>query len=324
VIEDGGLVELGSRLEVTLPDFSSARFYTLDVEDGAIVTFHSEIHMASAPQMTFWDGNGESVNDPISGFSPNSQNDISFGVGVYQLDGTQPYTLLLTGQGSYTLRVDAGDTLERHELGTLAPGGMVEGIIPPYDDAMKYIALDVDPEATVTLNWNVPGTAYLIKDGTDNWMDFLNADPVTDRYGIFNLSRGTPPFFVVMDQPTGHPNTLTLAEGKTPLSPDDATLATTSGNGDAAAQGGTPSETVLGAPTVFCRISGNSAVNQRSGPGTNFDLAGTLTAGANADVDGQATGSDGIVWWRLGEGVWVRSDVVDEAGDCENVLIVQP
>jgi hypothetical protein len=84
------------------------------------------------------------------------------------------------------------------------------------------------------------------------------------------------------------------------------------------------SETVPDAPAVFCRISGNSTVNQRTGPGTNFDLAGELTAGTNADVNGQATGSDGFVWWRLGEAMWVRSDVVDEVGDCESMSIVQP
>ncbi|KXK24277.1 MAG: hypothetical protein UZ15_CFX003000333, partial [Chloroflexi bacterium OLB15] len=40
--------------------------------------------------------------------------------------------------------------------------------------------------------------------------------------------------------------------------------------------------------------------------------------------DGQAIGADGFVWWRLGEGVWMRSDVVDETGDCAGVRVVQP
>lgn len=85
----------------------------------------------------------------------------------------------------------------------------------------------------------------------------------------------------------------------------------------AAAQPGTTSD-------AACTVSTGTNANQRSGPGTNFDLAGTLAAGISAAVDGQATGTDGFVWWRLGEGVWVRSDVVDEAGDCENMPIVQP
>jgi hypothetical protein len=73
-----------------------------------------------------------------------------------------------------------------------------------------------------------------------------------------------------------------------------------------------------------CTVSSGTNANQRTGPGTNFDLAGTLVAGVSAPVDGQATGADGMVWWRLGEGVWVRSDVVDEIGDCEGVLVMQP
>jgi hypothetical protein len=73
-----------------------------------------------------------------------------------------------------------------------------------------------------------------------------------------------------------------------------------------------------------CTVSTATNANQRSGPGTNFDLAGTLGAGTNALVDGQATGVDGFVWWRLGDGIWVRSDVVDETGNCEDVPVVQP
>lgn len=88
----------------------------------------------------------------------------------------------------------------------------------------------------------------------------------------------------------------------------------------AAAQTGTTSDDSAAA----CTVSTGTNANQRSGPGTNFDLAGALAAGISATVDGQATGTDGFVWWRLGEGVWVRSDVVDEAGDCEGMPIMQP
>jgi hypothetical protein len=77
-------------------------------------------------------------------------------------------------------------------------------------------------------------------------------------------------------------------------------------------------------PSAVCTVSSGTDVNQRSGPGTDFELAGTLPNGVNAAVDGQATGADGFVWWRLGEGVWVRSDVVNEAGDCASVPTVQP
>jgi hypothetical protein len=88
----------------------------------------------------------------------------------------------------------------------------------------------------------------------------------------------------------------------------------------AAAQTGTTSD----GSAAACSVSTGTNANQRSGPGTNFDLAGTLAAGVSAPVDGQATGADGFVWWRLGEGVWVRSDVVNQTGDCEGVPVVQP
>ena len=71
-----------------------------------------------------------------------------------------------------------------------------------------------------------------------------------------------------------------------------------------------------------CSVSSGSNANQRSGPGTNFGIAGTLAAGTSANVDGQATGADGFVWWRLGDGIWVRSDVVNASGNCEGVPLV--
>ena len=86
-----------------------------------------------------------------------------------------------------------------------------------------------------------------------------------------------------------------------------------------AAPPGTPSADT----TAVCSVSAAGNVNQRSGPGTNFARAGTLAGGTSAAVDGQATGADGMVWWRLGEGIWVRSDVVNESGDCTSVPIAQ-
>jgi WD40 repeat protein len=111
----------------------------------------------------------------------------------------------------------------------------------------------------------------------------------------------------------------TTAEGgsaETVAAPESAGTTTDSTTTDTAASG-------TSASSSGCIITAPGNVNLRTGAGTDFELAGTLAAGQTADVDGQATGSDGQVWWRLGEGVWVRSDVVDEAGDCEVVAVVQ-
>jgi hypothetical protein len=66
--------------------------------------------------------------------------------------------------------------------------------------------------------------------------------------------------------------------------------------------------------------------NIRSGPGTEFDPQGNLAAGSTATVDGQATGTDGQVWYHLvaEANSWVRADVVNTSGDCSAVPTIQP
>lgn len=68
-----------------------------------------------------------------------------------------------------------------------------------------------------------------------------------------------------------------------------------------------------------CVVSSSSAVNKRSGPGTNFGTAGQLPAGEEAVVIGQNRGSDGKTWWQLEDENWVREDVVNAIGDCAEV-----
>ncbi|MCB9454035.1 MAG: hypothetical protein H6672_21590 [Anaerolineaceae bacterium] len=71
-------------------------------------------------------------------------------------------------------------------------------------------------------------------------------------------------------------------------------------------------------PEIVCMISSGRAVNMRSGPGTNNDQQGTLSPNQPVRADAQETGADGFVWWRLADsGAWVRSDVVEEDGDCD-------
>lgn len=61
--------------------------------------------------------------------------------------------------------------------------------------------------------------------------------------------------------------------------------------------------------TAICTLTVRSAeANQRSGPGTDYTLAGTLTAGQSVQATGWARAADGYTWWRLGSGLWVRGD----------------
>ena len=75
---------------------------------------------------------------------------------------------------------------------------------------------------------------------------------------------------------------------------------------------------------IMCMVGSETGANLRSGPGTDFDRLGALKAEEPADVIGQANGSDGFVWWQLADKSWVRSDLVDEAGLCEDVPEVTP
>lgn len=67
-----------------------------------------------------------------------------------------------------------------------------------------------------------------------------------------------------------------------------------------------------------CGVVAASQINKREGPGTNFNLAGQLPARQVMDVDGQTTGKDGFVWYHLTDESWVRSDLVETIGPCED------
>jgi len=76
-------------------------------------------------------------------------------------------------------------------------------------------------------------------------------------------------------------------------------------------------------PDDACTVAAINTVNQRSGPGTNYPLQGQLGAGQVANPDGYAEGADGFRWWRLDSGAWLRSDLVDVAGNCAVVDAVE-
>lgn len=73
-------------------------------------------------------------------------------------------------------------------------------------------------------------------------------------------------------------------------------------------------ETTVSDSLPECTITGNG-VNRRTEPTTNSAADGRMQEPETAI--GQTTGTDGFVWWQLASGLWVRSDVVAEGGDCE-------
>lgn len=76
------------------------------------------------------------------------------------------------------------------------------------------------------------------------------------------------------------------------------------------------------APAVerACTVTAGATVNLRGGPGTAYARAGTLSG--SASPDGQAEGTDGFTWWHFPEDTWVRADVVQADGDCEQLPVV--
>jgi hypothetical protein len=139
--------------------------------------------------------------------------------------------------------------------------------------------------------------------------------PASEFMAMLDVRQGNQVFSIIILSEGGITSvTITSASGN-PLAPASDCAASESATSQP--------ETTSDVSPATCTVSAGADVNQRSGPGTDFELAGTLAGGVSAAVNGQATGADGFVWWRLGEGVWVRSDVVNETGDCDGVPIVQ-
>lgn len=84
----------------------------------------------------------------------------------------------------------------------------------------------------------------------------------------------------------------------------------------------TTEETTTMTTTANCTFVAPSAANLRSGAGTTFDVAGILSAGQTVEVDRQTQGTDGMTWYRLATGEWVRSDVVGSPAGCATVPVV--
>jgi len=65
-----------------------------------------------------------------------------------------------------------------------------------------------------------------------------------------------------------------------------------------------------------CIVSATSDVNVRTDTTTFSDVLDVLSVGDSRTVIGQIMGSDGLMWWQLESGGWVREDVVVASGNC--------
>jgi hypothetical protein len=73
-----------------------------------------------------------------------------------------------------------------------------------------------------------------------------------------------------------------------------------------------------------CITAWTADVNLRGGPGTNYPIRRGVTGGFYGKPDARAVGSDGAVWWRLVEGIWIAADNTATAGACGTLPLVPP
>lgn len=68
-----------------------------------------------------------------------------------------------------------------------------------------------------------------------------------------------------------------------------------------------------------CEIIASSTVNRRSGPGTNFAIAGQLQSGSITQAVAQTEGGDGFTWYELDDGSFIREDIIRTEGACSSL-----
>ncbi len=308
---------------VRVPGFTS--YSTLSgLED--VVAFYQEQVSASGGQLA----NPPQVTDRMAllgytqGDRPiliSASTDPDFGNTVVELQQmNDPAALAISAEVPDTAATPA-PTGSANPSGNCAAGSNVVPILPDATDMVSMPGMMSYSTLTSVLD-----VATFYKDQLSALGAQIISEPSpSDQMAMLNITQGGQTFSVTIFSEGGSTNVVIMGAIQ-PLAPaSDCNPAQ-----PVATQAGTVPVPVATQPgtaahdtSTACSISALGNVNQRSGPGTNFARAGTLAGGTSAAVDGQAIGADGFIWWRLGESIWVRSDVVNELGDCASVPFVQ-
>ncbi len=65
-------------------------------------------------------------------------------------------------------------------------------------------------------------------------------------------------------------------------------------------------------------------VNLRAGPGREYPIRRGVPGGYYGRPEARAQGTDGQLWWRLAEGIWVQAANTAAAGACGSLPLVEP
>ena len=71
-----------------------------------------------------------------------------------------------------------------------------------------------------------------------------------------------------------------------------------------------------------CTVAWTANVNLRAGPGTNYPIRQGIAGGYYALPDSRAVGTDGRLWWRLADAIWLAADNTAAAGACGSLPLV--
>lgn len=76
------------------------------------------------------------------------------------------------------------------------------------------------------------------------------------------------------------------------------------------------------APDAQCTAAWSVDVNLRSGPGTDYPIRRGIPGGFYGRIDARAVGTDGQVWWRLAEGIWILANNTASGGNCADLPLI--
>lgn len=68
-----------------------------------------------------------------------------------------------------------------------------------------------------------------------------------------------------------------------------------------------------------CNVIASGNVNRREEASTSTGIAGQLVAGETMEVEAQTEPGDGFIWYELEDGSYVREDIIDLVGDCNDI-----